>query len=245
MISFVFETVRILVIGSRAGRTRFPSESAQSMERGSAARLEKLSIAIREINKKIRSERAGGGSRAHPKKIDGRLSWPFCVRAALCVWALTLNLDAAIEFLKERSRQRKEKPPWSQEQIKEEVASLTDYTKDVLVKPPTKRGKLALAEASKFVREKRLFQWVRAQNSSKGLAPSYAALWRQWAHAAEGEVPDACPDTVGLARTAKSKAQRMRRWARRWIVVRGCYKPGPRLELDRLRSKAICGCRGC
>ena len=31
---------------------------------------------------------------------------------------------------------------------------MTDYTKDVLVKPPTKRGKLALAEACKIVREK-------------------------------------------------------------------------------------------
>ena len=91
MISFVFETLRILVIGSRAGRTRFPSESGQSMESGSAARLEKLSMAIREINKKIRSERAGGGSSADPKKTDGRLSWPFCARAVLCVWAVTLE----------------------------------------------------------------------------------------------------------------------------------------------------------
>ena len=61
MISFVFETLRILVIGSRAGRTRFPSETAQSVERGSAARLEKLSIAIREMNKKSRSEKGRWG----------------------------------------------------------------------------------------------------------------------------------------------------------------------------------------
>ena len=215
------------------------------MERGSKRDLEQLSMAIREINKKIRSERVCGGSSADPKKIDGRLSWPFCVRAALCVWAVTLNVDAAIQFLDEWSRQRKEKPPWSQAQIKEEVESLTDYTKALLVKPPTKRGKLALEEACKFLKEQRLFQWVRAQNSSKGLAPSYAALWRQWAHATENEFPDACHDPVGLARTGKTKAQRLRRWARRWIVVRGCYKPGPRLELDRLRSKAICGSRGC
>ena len=245
VISFVFEPLRILVIGSRAGRTRFPSDSAQSMERGSKRDLEKLSTAIREINKKIGSQRAGGGSSADSLTTDGRLSWPFCVRAALCVWAVTLNVDGAIQFLNEWGRQRKEKPPWSQEQLKEEVASLTDFTKDVLVNPPTKRGKLALAEAYKFVRERSLFQWVRAQNRSKGLAPSYAALWRQWAHAAEAEVPDAGPDTAGFARSAKHKAQRMRRWARRWIVVRGCYKPGPRLELDRLRSKAICVPRGC
>ena len=215
------------------------------MERGSKRELDKLSLAIRELRKKIKSERACGGSSAEPRKRDGRLSWPFCVRATLCVWAVTLNVDAAIQFLDEWSRQRKEKPPWSQAQIKEEVESLTDYTKALLVKPPTKRGKLALEEACKFLKEQRLFEWVRAQNSSKGLAPSYAALWRQWAHATEGEFPDACHDPVGLARTGKTKAQRLRRWARRWIVVRGCYKPGPRLELDRLRSKAICGSRGC
>ena len=147
------------------------------MERGSKRDLEQLSMAIREINKKIRSERVCGGSNADPKKIDGRLSWPFCVRAALCVWVVTLNLDAAIEFLNEWRRQRKDQTAWSQDQISEEVESLTDYTKDLLVKPPTKRGKMALAEACKFVREKRLFDWVRDQNSRKGLAPSYSALW--------------------------------------------------------------------
>ena len=45
----MFETLRILVIGSRAGRERFPSVSAESMERGSKRDLEKLSMAIREI----------------------------------------------------------------------------------------------------------------------------------------------------------------------------------------------------
>ena len=110
------------------------------MERGSKRDLEQLSMAIREINKKIRSERVCGGSSADPKKIDARLSWPFCVRAALCVWAVSLNVDAAIQFLDEWSRQRKEKPPWSQAQIKEEVESLTDCTKASLVKPPMRRG---------------------------------------------------------------------------------------------------------
>ena len=233
------------MIGSRAGRARFPSHSAQSMERGSKRDLEKLSMAIREIKKKIKSERARVASSAEPRKSAGQFSWPFCVRAALCVWVVTQNLDAAIEFLNEWRRQRKDQTAWSQDQLREEVESLTDYTKALLVEPPTKRGKLALEEACKFLKEQRLFQWVRAQNRSKGLAPSYAALWRQWAHATEGEFPDACHDPVGLARTGKTKAQRLRRWARRWIVVRGCYKPGPRLELDSLRSKAICGSSGC
>ena len=77
------------------------------------------------------------------------------MRAALCVWVVTQNLDAAIEFLDEWRRLRKDQTAWSQDQISEEVESLTDYTKDLLVKPPTKRDKMALAEACKFVRERK------------------------------------------------------------------------------------------
>ena len=216
------------------------------MERGSKRELDKLSMALREMKQKIKSARAGVASSAEPRKSAGHFSWPFCVRAALCVWVVTLNLDAAIEFLNGWRRQRKDQTTWSQDQIRDEVESLTDYTKDLLVKPATKRGKLALAEAWKFVKEKRLFDWVKEQNSRKGLAPSYAALWRQWAHETEGQDPDAAlTRSAEPPKAQKHRTQRMRRWARRWIVVRGCYKPGPRLELETLRSKAICVRRGC
>ena len=245
MISFVLETLRILVIGRCAGSDLIPFVSAESMERGSKRELDQLSMAIREIKKKIKSERAGVAGSAEPGNSAGQMSWPFCVRAALCVWVVTVNLDAAIEFWNEWRRQRKHETTWSQDQIRDEVESLTDHTKEVLVKPATKQGKLALAEAWKFVKEKRLFEWVKDQNRRKGLAPSYAALWRQWAHEAESQDPDACHDPVGLARTGKTRRQYMRRWARRWIVVRGCYKPGPRLDLDTLRNKATCVPRGC
>ena len=241
----MFETLRILLIGGRAGRKRLPCVSAESMERGSKRDLEKLSMAIREIKKKIKSERAGVAGSAEPRKSAGHFSWPFCVRAALCVWVVTLNLDAAIDFLNEWRRQRKDQTALSQDQIREEAESLTDFTKDLLVKPATKRGKLALAEACKFVREKRLFDWVKDQNSRKGLAPSYSALWRQWAHETESQDPDACHDQFGRPRDQKNRTQRMRRWARRWIVIRGCYKPGPRLDLETLQGKAIWHPRGC
>ena len=185
-------------------------------------------------------------SSAEPRKSAGHFSWPFCVRAALCVWVVTQNLEATIEFLDEWRRQRKDHTAWSQDQISAEVESLTHYTKDLLMKPPTKRGKMALAEACKFVREKRLFDWVRDQNSRTGLAPSYSALWRQWADETDSPDPDATRTrSAELPTVQKHRTQRMRRWARRWVVIRGCYKPGPRLDLDTLRSKATCVRRGC
>ena len=116
--------------------------------------LDKLSMALREMKQKIKSARAGVASSAEPRKSAGHFSWPFCVRAALCVWVKTQNLEATIEFLDEWRRQRKDHTAWSQDQISAEVESLTHYTKDLLMKPPTKRGKMALAEACKFVREK-------------------------------------------------------------------------------------------
>ena len=117
--------------------------------------------------------------------------------------------------------------------------------KKLLVQPATKRGRLALAEAEKFLKEKQLFDWVKEQKSGKGLAPSYSALWRQWTHETESQRPEACDDELGRPRNQKQRTQRMRRWARRWIVIRGCYKPGPRLDLETLRGWAIWPPRAC
>ena len=246
MVSFVFERLRILVISSVAGRERVPCVSAESMETGSKRELEKLSMAIREIKKRIKSEKASLPSSAVARKSASVFSWPFCVRAALCVWVVILNVAAAVEFLSEWRRQRKDETAWSQDQIRDEVESLTEYTKNLLAKPATKRGKLALAEACKFVKERRLFDWVREQNSRKGLAPSYSALWRQWADETDSPDPDATRTrSAELPTVQKHRTQRMRRWARRWVVIRGCYKPGPRLEPETLRRKAICLLWGC
>ena len=76
------------------------------------------------------------------------------------------------------------------------------------------------------------------QNTEKGLAPSYAALWKQFAHEVDHEAirlqgePDAPPGSD------KHKRQRMQRWSRRWRVVQGRYKAGLRLPLETLRQKA-------
>ena len=222
----------------RANSDRCVCDCAGSMDNSKKRQLEKLTIAIREIKKKIKSERAGTAGSAEPRKSAGHWSWPLEVRAALCVWVVTGNMSAAIEFVKDWKRRPKNRTAWSPEQIREEAESLTDWTKNLLVKPATKRGRMALAEAETFLKEKQLFKWVKEQNSQKGLAPSYSALWRQWTQETESPSQAACDDDVGRPRDQKQRTQRMRRWARRWIVIRGCYKPGPRLDLETLRGKA-------
>ena len=100
------------------------------MENGRKRELEKLTMAIREIKKKIKSERASMAGSAEPRKSAGHWSWPFEVRAALCVWVVTLNMRAAIEFVNDWKRRRKNVTAWSQDQIREEAESLTDWTKN-------------------------------------------------------------------------------------------------------------------
>ena len=106
-----------------ANSERFPCESGRSMENGRKRELEKLTMAIREIKKKTKSERASMAGSAEPRKSAGHWSWPFEVRAALCVWVVTLNMRAAIEFVNDWKRRRKNVTAWSQDQIREEAVS--------------------------------------------------------------------------------------------------------------------------
>ena len=116
--------------------------------------------------------------------------------------------------------------------------TLTETDKEQLLSPTTIRGERAVAAATKFLTEKSLFVWVQKQNTDKGFAPSYAALWRQFAKEDDNKAislqgqPDAPPASD------KHKRQRMQRWSRRWRVVQGRYKAGLRLPLETLRQKA-------
>ena len=165
-------------------------------------------------------------------------AWPCVVRGALIVWAIRSDADLAQAFLEEWPQNRRAVAPWSQELLRQKMNTLTETEKEQLLRPTSTRGKRAVTAATKFLTEWSLLAWVQKQNSEKGLAPSYAALWRQFANEVDKErislqgEPDAPPGSD------KHKRQRMRRWSRRWRVVQGRYKAGPRLPLETLRQKA-------
>ena len=114
------------------------------------------------------------------RRSAGHTVWQFVVRGALVVWALRSDEDLALALLRECPQNQRAVAPWSPEQLRQEISILTEIAKDLLLKPATKRGERAVAAAIKFLREGSLFGWVQKQNNDKGLAPSYAALWRQY-----------------------------------------------------------------
>ena len=163
---------------------------------------------------------------------------PFVVRCALIVWAVREDAQLAEAFLQEWPQNRPALAPAFQKQLRERLNTLTETEREELLRPRTLRGQRAVTAATKFLTERSLFAWVQKQNTEKGLAPSYAALWRQFANEVDNEPislqgePDAPPASD------KHKRQRMQRWSRRWKVVQGRYKAGLRLPLETLRQKA-------
>ena len=154
------------------------------------------------------------------------------------MWAMRLDADLAEAFLEEWPQNRHEAVPWSPEQLRQKVNTLTETEKEELLRPTTRRGKKAGAAATKFLTERSLLAWVQKQNSDKGLAPSYAALWRQFEKEVDKERISLQEEPDALPASDKHKRQRMRRWSRRWNVVQGRYKAGLRLPLETLRQKA-------
>ena len=195
------------------------------------AELQKQKRAIAALTRKGKvadTSRASASDRA----------WPCVARGALVVWAMRSDGELAQAFLAEWPQNRRAAAAWSQEQLREKMNTLTETEKEQLLRPTTIQGERAVAAATKFLAERSLFAWVQKQNTEKGLAPSYAALWRQFAHEVDHErirlqgEPDAPPASD------KHKRQRMQRWSRRWRVVKGRYKAGLRLPLETLRQKA-------
>ena len=96
--------------------------------------------------------------------------------------------------------------------------------KESLLKPASKTGERAISAATKYLSENSLFQWTHEQNSEKGLAPSYGALWRRYSLELRRKPSTLEVEPAACPARAKHQRQRMRRWSRRWRVVQGRYK---------------------
>ena len=149
---------------------------------------------IAEIRAELHKQRRAMAALTRKEKVAkrGRASgsdsaWPFVVRVALVVWAMRSDADLAEAFLEEWPQNRHEVAPWSKVQLRQRMNTLTETEKEQLLRPTTRRGEKAVTAATKFLTEKSLLAWVQQQNSDKGLAPSYAALWRQFANEVDKE----------------------------------------------------------
>ena len=210
---------------------------SEAVLESAAAEIARLRAAIRE-NKQAMAALGKSGSVGDTGSVPRATGAAFLIRAALVVWVMTSDEGLALRFLREWPQNQHAAAHRRAEQLRHEMSTLIESAKELLLKPTSKLGERAVSAATKYLNEHSLFQWTHKQNTEKGLAPSYGALWRQYSLELKRqpsrleEEPDAPPAKE------KHQRQRMRRWSRRWRVVQGRYKAGLRLPLETLREKA-------
>ena len=187
---------------------------------------------MKEISKLIGSrQQARRDLLGTPRARTRADAWPYVLHVALVVWVLRKDPVLASQFVAQFEAKRAS-AMWSAQSIESQGEALSTETKELLLNPLSARGLRALRDARKFLAELSLYDWVRVQNKTKGLAPSSGALWMQWSgQDANSEIP-------ARAKTRRSRSQWLARWGRRWSVTQGRFKQGDRLPLETLRAKA-------
>ena len=212
---------------------------SQPCDQTNVARIAELRAEIQEQKAAIASLTRKGKVADRSRVCGSDKAWRCVVLGALVAWAMRSDADLAETFLEKWPQNHRAVAPWSQEQLREKIHALTETEKEQLLRPTTLRGERAVTAATKFLTERSLLAWVqKKQNTDKGLAPSYAALWRQFANEVDKEPITLQGEPGALPASDKHKRQRMQRWSRRWRVVQGRYKAGLRLPLETLRQKA-------
>ena len=210
---------------------------SEARHKGAATQMACLRAAIR-ANKRAIAALAKSGSAAASSRVHRPKRESFLDRAALVVWVMTADERLALNFLREWPQNQHAAAPQRAEELRQAMSTMTASAKESLLKPASKTGERAISAATKYLSENSLFQWTHEQNSEKGLAPSYGALWRRYSLELRRQPSMLEEEPAAPPARAKHQRQRMRRWSRRWMVLQGRFQAGLRLPLETLRQKA-------
>lgn len=150
---------------------------------------------------------------------------PYAWGIALRLHALVGDAQIAVQYLQKQCRCGDES------EIRASFASLSAETRASLLcpSPADKQATRQVAEAQKFLKERQLSLWVRVQNTTKGIAPTSAAILEQaGADFAQGGVP-------------QNRCRWVRHFMKRWSGRRGRFPRGQRLSPEEFRAKVGLG----
>ena len=162
------------------------------------------------------------------------------IKAACVIFALTApRTDIALEFVKWKRRNKPDANEWKQKHLLEQFNEFSAVDKELMLDENDKQWNKHLATAKAWLRDHGLRDWVYGQNKDKGVAPANEHVWK------ENRAAVAKDDTGALRPEPPPRWKRRQinqwvlRWARRSRVLRGAFKNGERLPLEKLRAKAL------
>ena len=101
---------------------------SEALDQSAATKIASLRAAIRQ-NKRAIAALKQSASVTDTRSSAGPAAWPFVVRGALVVWVMTSDEDLALTFLREWPQNQRTAAPWSAEQLRQEISSLTEIAK--------------------------------------------------------------------------------------------------------------------
>ena len=132
---------------------------SEALDQSAATKIASLRAAIRQ-NKRAIAALKQSASVTDTSSSAGPTAWPFVVRGALVVWEMTSDEDLALAFLREWPQNQRTAARWSAEQLRQAKSILTETAKELLLKPATELDERALSAATKYLKEKALFEWT-------------------------------------------------------------------------------------
>jgi hypothetical protein len=192
---------------------------------GLRARLAELRRREADLLTVLRAEEHGadGAAPAVPAAPAGRPCTSRMQDVALRLFALTdMDFEAPLKFLSMRGR------PASESDVRQWYRAVPpDRRAGLLIAAPgDSLAERRLAEARKFLSERRLVSWVREQNSSKGVAPTSSLIIE---HAEPGLL---------RSKLQKNKMRWVRKCMQRWGGRRASLGRGDGLSQQDFRQKA-------
>jgi len=164
---------------------------------------------------------------------------PHTMAAALAVYVLAGDdKEVACMYVSQKQRRSAADNPWEDEGFATACAALTEADRDSLLSASTPAAGRTLAAAREFLSQHALFQSVGQQNTKKGLAPTGSAAMHKVETPSAPANASPRTDAARHWKRPRYGRQWLRRWSRRFGVLRGRFAVGARLPLGTSRFKA-------
>ena len=164
------------------------------------------------------------------------------VKVACVILALMApQADVALEYIKFKRRNKDDAEEWTAETLLHHFHEFTTAEKESMLDPMHRDWGKYYQQASLWMRERGLRDWVSKQNVDKGVAPANEHVWQQhMASVAQHDTGALRPDS-GARWKRRQRNQWIQRWAKRCQVHKGAFKQGERLSVETQRAKATFG----
>ena len=149
------------------------------------------------------------------------------------------NEAAALQYVVTKLKDKQPISSLISSKLLQRFQDLSESEKTDLLKTKEPVSQRRLVEAQRFLQQLSLQGWLRAQNEEKALAPTGVQVYQQWQHLQQSRSRAQDHAAASTDCTPRARMQWVRRWSRRFGIVRGNFKAGSRLPLPVARDKVI------